>query len=186
MNQTDTRIGAVRLGSAGLKAGRYIRVLGLASQAGRYMRVCRGRPLGRPAWLGILALVVVSSLVEAVAGQTSATSVFTKAQVDAGRATYKNSCASCHTADLGGSPEFPQLAGDDFMSAWKARTSRELYEFIHATMPPEGPMLTSEQAVGLVALILYENGATPGTTALTATTAAPIGSVATGKRPGGR
>jgi mono/diheme cytochrome c family protein len=123
-------------------------------------------------------------LMPVIAQQNTSAAVFTKAQVDAGRATYKNACASCHTADLGGSPEYPQLAGDDFMSAWKARTSRELYEFIHATMPPEGPTLTDEQALGLVALILYENGATPGDTPLTATTAAPIGSVATGKRPG--
>ncbi len=114
----------------------------------------------------------------------SAKPVFTKAQAEAGRATYKNSCASCHTPDLGGSSEFPQLAGDDFMSAWKARTSKELYEFIQATMPPEGPMLTSEQALGVVSFILQQNGATPGTDPLTATTAAPIGSVATGKRPG--
>lgn len=137
--------------------------------------------------LALLATVMsVGSLgfVPMMAQEPSTTSVFTKAQADAGRATYKNGCASCHTPDLGGTAEYPQLAGDDFMSAWRTRTSKDLYEFIHATMPPEGPMLTSEQALGLVALILQENGATPGTTALTGTTAVPIGSVATGKRPG--
>jgi len=137
-----------------------------------------------PGFLATATTVSVLFLVPLMAQPSSPTSVFTKAQADAGRVTYKNSCASCHTPDLGGSPEFPQLAGDDFMSAWKTRTSRDLYEFIQATMPPEGPMLTGEQALGLVAFILHENGAPAGTTALTATTAAPIGSVATGKRPG--
>jgi mono/diheme cytochrome c family protein len=121
-----------------------------------------------------------------MAQQPSTTSVFTKAQADAGRATYKTSCASCHTPDLGGTAEYPQLAGDDFMSAWRTRPVKELYEFIQGTMPPEGPMLSGEETLGIVALILQENGATPGTTALTAATAGTIGSVATGKRPGDR
>ncbi len=137
-----------------------------------------------PAVLGMLAAVGSFYAVALGAQAPSTTSVFTKVQADAGRVTYKNSCASCHTPDLGGRDDAPQLAGDDFMSAWRTRTSRDLYEFIHATMPPEGPMLTNEQALGLVAFILQENGATAGTTELTATTAAPIGSVATGKRPG--
>lgn len=70
------------------------------------------------------------------------------------------------------------------MSAWRTRTTKELFEFIQATMPPEGPTLPPEQASGVVALILQENGATPGETELTAETAAEIGAVATGKRPG--
>lgn len=120
---------------------------------------------------------------QASAAEPSGTAVFTSAQAAAGRATYKASCASCHTPDLGGREDAPQLAGDDFISAWKSRKASELYDFIHATMPPEGPALSPEQTVGLVALILEENGAAAGPTPLTATTAAVIGSVATGKRP---
>jgi mono/diheme cytochrome c family protein len=116
--------------------------------------------------------------------QPSSTAVFTTAQADAGRATYKGTCASCHTPDLGGREDYPQLAGPDFIGAWKTRTTKDLYEFIQATMPPEGPMLKPEQALGLVAFIMQENGATAGTTALTESTAAPIGTIATGKRPG--
>jgi mono/diheme cytochrome c family protein len=134
-------------------------------------------------------LVAVLALVGGVwiarpLGQQTAEGGFTKAQADAGRATYKTTCASCHRADLGGLDAAPQLAGDDFMSAWKARKASELVEFIQATMPPEGPTLAPEQALGLVAFILQENGGTAGATALTASTAAPIGSVAPGKRPG--
>lgn len=130
-----------------------------------------------------LVLLAVVWVAHPMGQDQPAASIFTTAQADAGRATYKTSCASCHTADLGGSSEFPQLAGDDFMSAWKTRQVSELIEFIQATMPPEGPALTPDQALGLVALILQQNGATPGTTALTAAAAATIGSVATGKRP---
>lgn len=126
--------------------------------------------------------VAIASVARPAAQPTEA--VFSKAQADAGRATYKSTCASCHTPDLGGREDYPQLAGPEFISAWKTRTTKDLYEFIHGTMPPEGPALTPEQALGLVAFILQENGATAGTTALTESTASPIGTIATGKRPG--
>lgn len=141
-------------------------------------RIGRGAPAVVVA-LAVAGLWCVSASAQAPAG------VFTKAQADTGRAAYKTSCASCHTADLGGSPEFPQLAGTDFIGAWGTRTTKDLYEFIHATMPPEGPQLAPDAALGIVAFILQQNGATVGTTPLTATTAATINKVATGKRPAG-
>lgn len=180
MTQRDTRIARLRpVASRSGPAKQHSLAIRKANRSG-------GQGRGTP---GALAAVVVAAfaafyLAPLMAHQPATTSVFTKAQVDAGRVTYKNACASCHTPDLGGSPEYPQLAGEEFIGAWKTRTSRDLLEFIHATMPPEGPMLTDEQALGVVAFILYENGATAGNTALTATTAAPIGSIATGKRPG--
>lgn len=131
--------------------------------------------------LGALLLLASLGWAARPAGQAASPTLFTAAQADAGRATYKVSCASCHMPDLGGRDEAPQLAGDDFLSAWKTRKVSELYDFIHATMPPEGPALTEEQAVGLVALILQENGATAGSTALAATSAETIGSVAPGR-----
>lgn len=133
--------------------------------------------------IAILAVVGAVFIARPMAQQPAA-GAFTKAQADAGRATYNASCATCHRADLGGRDDAPQLAGDDFLGAWKTRTASELYEFIQATMPPEGPTLSPDQALGVVSFILQENGATPGATALSATTDAPIGSVATGKRPG--
>lgn len=133
--------------------------------------------------LAVLVLVGGVWVAHPVGQAKPAESIFTMAQADAGRATYKTACASCHTADLGGSNEFPQLAGDDFMSAWKTRKVSELYEFIHATMPPEGPALAPDQALGLIAFILQQNGAAAGATALSAATTATVGSVATGKRP---
>jgi mono/diheme cytochrome c family protein len=109
--------------------------------------------------------------------------VITETQVDAGRASYGKYCASCHMADLGGRDDAPSLAGDGFISSWKAKTTTELFEFVRDTMPPEGPTLPPAEYLNIVAHILHENGAAFGPAALTAATAAPIGAVASGKRP---
>lgn len=133
----------------------------------------------------VAGLLIASGLltVGLFAQQPTASAVYTEQQAAAGRKAYQASCASCHTPDLGGRQEFPQLAGDDFMSSWRTRTTKDLYEFIHMTMPPEGPQLSSEQTLDIVAFMLEQNGAAAGTTALTPTTEVAIGKVATGKRP---
>ena len=115
------------------------------------------------------------------AGQQPAAGVFTAAQAAAGRATYTERCASCHVADLRGRNEAPELAGANFLNAWRARTTRDLTELIQTTMPPGGANLTAEQAAGLAAYILESNGAAPGPQALTATAAASIGAIASGR-----
>ena len=51
---------------------------------------------------------------------------YTAAQAAAGRAAYQASCASCHLPDLAGRNEAPQLAGNNFMNTWRARTTRDL------------------------------------------------------------
>ena len=81
-------------------------------------------------------------------------------------------CASCHSPDLRGGNEAPQLAGANFMSAWRGRTTRELFEFIQTTMPPGAADLSAEQALSVTAFILQSNGGTPGAQALAPTTAA--------------
>lgn len=134
--------------------------------------------------LAVLAAAGGLSAATLLAQGPSGTAVYTKAQAEAGNTAYQKYCASCHTPDLGGRNEFPALAGDDFFASWKSRSTQELYDFIRATMPPEGPSLTPEQYLGITAHILQENGAPAGSQPLTPTTAVPIGSVATGKRPG--
>lgn len=121
-----------------------------------------------------------------VGQQTPAASVFTTAQASAGRGVYDQRCAGCHGSDLRGGNEAPQLAGADFMNAWRGRTTRELYEFIHATMPLGAPDLSPDQALAVTAFILQSNGATAGTQALAPTTAQPIGAVAAGQPPPGQ
>jgi alcohol dehydrogenase (cytochrome c) len=127
--------------------------------------------------LGLCAIALVS------AQQPSGSPVFTAAQVDAGRTAYEASCASCHVSDLGGRNEAPQLAGADFMNVWRTQGVDALFGFIRSTMPPGGARLSDEQYLAIVAYILRSNGAAPGAQPLTAATAVPVGSIATGQRP---
>jgi mono/diheme cytochrome c family protein len=61
---------------------------------------------------------------------------FTSAQSAVGRVAYQTSCASCHLPDLAGRNEASPLAGGTFMSTWGARTTRDLFAYIQAAMPP--------------------------------------------------
>ena len=109
-------------------------------------------------------------------------SIHTTAQATAGQATYQANCASCHLADLAGRNEAPPLAGPNFMTTWRGRTTRDLIEYMQATMPPGQPSLSPDDYVNIAAFILQSNGAVAGTQPLVATTATGIGTVATGQR----
>jgi alcohol dehydrogenase (cytochrome c) len=119
-------------------------------------------------------------IVAAIAGQTPSTAVYTANQAAAGRAAYQANCASCHMPDLGGRNEAPPLAGANFMNTWRTRTTRDLFDYMSSTMPPDLPSLAPDQYLAIVAFVLQSNGAPAGTQALTPTTAVPIGTVATG------
>jgi alcohol dehydrogenase (cytochrome c) len=119
-----------------------------------------------------------------VAAQTpGGAPIYTVEQAAAGRIAYEASCASCHVSDLGGRNEAPQLAGADFMNTWRARGVGALFNYIRTTMPPGGARLSDDQYLAIVAYMLQANGAAAGAQPLTATTAAAIGSVATGQPP---
>ena len=117
-----------------------------------------------------------------VSGQPPA-AVYTAEQATAGRAAYQTSCAGCHMADLGGRNEAPQLAGNNFLSTWRTRSTRDLLEFTQSTMPPTGESLPVEQYVNIISYILQSNGAPAGNQAFTPATAVPIGTAATGAAP---
>src|SRR5262249_2966855 len=87
-------------------------------------------------------------------------------------------------ADLAGRNEAPPLAGGTFMNAWRTRTTRELFEYMRTTMPPNVPSLAADQYLAITSFILQANGAAPGTQPLTPTTAAAIGAVAAGPTMG--
>lgn len=107
----------------------------------------------------------------------------TAAQATAGRDAYQARCASCHLPDLAGRNEAAPLVGRAFMAAWRDRTTRDLFDYIRASMPPGGATLGADEYLAITAFILRSNGAATGSTALTATTAVPIGSIATGVAP---
>src|SRR5712672_404424 len=128
-------------------------------------------------------LAAVPLAMTLVNGQQPPPPVFNASQAASGAAVYAASCASCHMADLAGRNEAPQLAGNNFMNTWRNRSTKDLFEFIQSTMPPTGENLSAAQYLAVSAYILQANGAAAGEAALTATTAVPIGSIATGATP---
>ncbi len=113
------------------------------------------------------------------------TGPFTDAQVAAGRAAYGENCAACHQNDLSGGTDALPLAGKGFMAGWNGRTTAQLYEKIHGSMPlGRGGSLDEKTYTDIVAFILHANGAGAGGTAFTPATAVRIGGIANGTIPG--
>ncbi len=134
-------------------------------------------------WISCAALVLVSGAhLSLTAIQTPTPAVYTAAQATAGQASYQANCASCHVGDLTGRNEAPPLAGANFMNTWRGRTTSDLVEYMQATMPPGQPSLAPDAYVNIAAFILQANGATAGAQPLLASTATPIGTIATGQR----
>lgn len=123
---------------------------------------------------GVMAIATTAWL--AAAGRPESPAVFTAEQAAAGKTAYARSCASCHLADLSGG-EVPPLGGAGFTSAWGARSTKELLEYIAASMPPDGSALSPSSYVDVTAYILQFNGAVAGSEPLTASTALPIASL---------
>ena len=102
--------------------------------------------------------------------------VFSEAQATAGRTVYLEACAECHGRTLQGGAHGPSLEGVGFLSAWGARTTRDLVEFIREEMPPGlGGSLPREAYVNIAALILESNGRASGSQALAADSPVTIG-----------
>ena len=107
--------------------------------------------------------------------------VYTAAQAASGRAIYERECAACHQANLQGSFEAPQLAGDSFLRFWADLSPADLFVRTSSSMPPgEEGSLTDEEHLDVVAYLLEANGAPAGGTALTEAAAVPIGALAGG------
>jgi alcohol dehydrogenase (cytochrome c) len=131
---------------------------------------------------GVLALPATLALGISFASpgkQSPSAGVYTAEQANAGRATFQTTCAACHLADLQGSMDAPQLAGGNFVNAWRTRTTADLFSRIRYTMPANNPgSLSDQDAINLAAFILQSNGASAGTTALTPDVKVPIGNIA--------
>lgn len=130
-----------------------------------------------------LALAVGGRASQQSAAAPPGPAAITAAQIAAGRDAYQARCASCHLPDLAGRNEASPLAGRAFMAAWRDRTTRDLFDYIRASMPPGGATLGTDEYLAITAFILRSNGAAAGATALTATTAVGIGTIATGVAP---
>ena len=105
---------------------------------------------------------------------------FTAEQAAAGRISYGQVCVACHGADLQTLPN-ARLVGPDFASRWQDRGVNELLSKVSATMPPESPGALPENIyLNVLAYILQQNGAGPGTERLTTATRTTIGSLFNG------
>jgi mono/diheme cytochrome c family protein len=99
---------------------------------------------------------VVGSFSVALRAQQARTvteGVYTEEQAMRGQAVYKDRCAPCHGATLGGG-QAPPLAGDELIRAWGGPLS-DLVNKIQHTMPANDPgKLTRQQSADIVAYML--------------------------------
>ena len=82
---------------------------------------------------------------------------FTVAQQNAGQATYAQSCASCHGANLDDGEFGPPLKGVDFRGAWFGKPADSLFNKIEM-MPPSAPgSLGPQKHAELLAYLMSQN-----------------------------
>ncbi len=83
-----------------------------------------------------------------------------QAQVERGRASYAQNCASCHGRNLDNGEFAPALQGRNFLSHWGARPASDLTAYLRANMPP-GRIgeLSKGDYTALVAFLMSSNGA---------------------------
>ena len=127
--------------------------------------------------IGTVVCAIAAAQAAAAAGQPAPARVFTAEQAASGKASFTRVCASCHLADLTGNDDAPALAGPQFQSLWRTRSTKDLLDYMTGAMPPGGSTLDSEDYAAIVAYILDRNGATAGSESLTSATAVPIGSL---------
>src|ERR1700733_1209423 len=65
--------------------------------------------------------------------------VFTQEQANAGHSAYALKCAGCHRANLAGGGDAPALGGNGFMTSFGGKSTKDLYNFIAASMPAGAP-----------------------------------------------
>ena len=109
------------------------------------------------------------------AGQATSrpAALFTDAQATNGATIYRQSCASCHGADLTGGSA-PSLAGPRLAAAWSNPqiTLDDLFFVLRTTMPPRASSaLSASDHAAVFAYILKANGFAPGATPLAAESA---------------
>ena len=109
----------------------------------------------------VLAVAIVATLlrwdfllVHAQQARTANDRVYSGAQATRGQALYKERCAACHGAALGGESA-PPLTGNEFIAVWGRQPLSDLVNKILKTMPENDPgKLTRQQSTDIVAHIL--------------------------------
>ena len=86
--------------------------------------------------------------------------VYTDAQATRGERTYGRSCEQCHGPDLAGDPvmEIPALTLESFMTSWRGKTVKDLFDTVKRSMPKDKPgSLGTGAYVDIVSYILQAN-----------------------------
>lgn len=124
--------------------------------------------------IGVLVLAVLFLISqERVLARTDAPTkqgYYTKAQAEAGRAIFHETCAICHGDNLQGGAG-PALAGQQFLSVsqYQQITAEYFYDFMSTHMPLTHPgSLTPAQYLDIMAYFLEVNGYPSGAQELTA------------------
>jgi len=118
----------------------------------------------------LIALTAVLALTIALRAQDATPriwqGIYTIAQAERGKTTFKTACLRCHGEDLSGTTA-PALKGDRFQATWGGDTVEGLFGKIRDTMPPNFGTVVDDQAkLDVVAFILQTNGYPAGSTEL--------------------
>ena len=93
--------------------------------------------------------------------------IYTEAQAERGRASYQQTCVSCHRDDLRGDSTAPSLVGESFLFLWGDMEVGSLSARIEKVMPPERPgSLPAQAYTDIVAFILQKNAFPAGSAEL--------------------
>jgi mono/diheme cytochrome c family protein len=93
--------------------------------------------------------------------------VYTAEQAKRGQPLYQQHCASCHTEQLSGGEEAPDLTGGAFLRSWNGATANDLFEKIRVSMPQNRPgSLSRQNNADVVAYIFSVNQFPAGKTEL--------------------
>ncbi len=86
-----------------------------------------------------------------VAAPSDETAIFSQAQAERGRATFRAICAECHYSS--------EFRGTQFQFSWRRRSVADFFEEISSTMPEDAPGgLEPAQYLDVVAYVLELNG----------------------------
>ena len=162
---------------------------------------CEVTPMLQKALL--FAATVGSGLFVLTGQQPAQTSVFTSAQAEAGRISYENTCARCHTYSLHGrkgeagelspvsslskadqkfigNPNYiPPLAGEAFLNRWGEKTVAQLIDRLQITVSDPSfkfKDIDDDTTANITAYVLPVNGAKAGAQPLTRTTRVVVNS----------
>lgn len=112
-------------------------------------------------------MTAITALLALAAPATAATppALYTAQQADAGAATYAQSCAMCHGADLKGGAG-PALIGQAFAAPGAQKTIGGTFTLLAQTMPATAPgSLSQSDYENVMAYLLKQNGYPAGSTA---------------------